>query len=73
MLSIRLPEEIETRLNTLAKETGRTKSHYVRQLILEHIEDLEDIHIAEQVLEDIRAGRDVPTSGDEFWANLKPR
>jgi len=31
MLAIRLPEEIEKRLDALAKQTGRTKSYYARQ------------------------------------------
>jgi RHH-type transcriptional regulator, rel operon repressor / antitoxin RelB len=57
MLAIRLPEEIEKRLDTLAKETGRTKSFYAREAILEHLDDLEDIYMAEQELADIRAGR----------------
>ena len=57
MLAIRLPEEIEKRLDALAKETGRTKSYYARQAILEHLDDLEDIYLAEQRLADIRAGR----------------
>ena len=35
MLSVRLPEEVETRLERLAKETGRTKSYYARAAILE--------------------------------------
>jgi RHH-type transcriptional regulator, rel operon repressor / antitoxin RelB len=57
MLAIRLPAEIEKRLDALAKETGRTKSFYVREAILEHLDDLEDIYIAEQRLADIHAGR----------------
>jgi RHH-type rel operon transcriptional repressor/antitoxin RelB len=57
MLAIRLQEEIEKRLDALAKETGRTKSFYVREAILEHLDDLEDLYIAEKRLADIRAGR----------------
>jgi RHH-type transcriptional regulator, rel operon repressor / antitoxin RelB len=57
MLAIRLPEEIEKRLDALAKETGRTKSFYVREAILEHLDDLEDVYLAEQRLADIHAGR----------------
>jgi RHH-type rel operon transcriptional repressor/antitoxin RelB len=57
MLAIRLPEEIEKRLDVLAKETGRTKSFYVREAILEHLDDLEDIYFAEQELAEIHAGR----------------
>jgi RHH-type rel operon transcriptional repressor/antitoxin RelB len=57
MLAIRLPEAIEKRLDRLAKRTGRTKTYYAREAILRHLEDLEDIHLAEKRLEDLRAGR----------------
>lgn len=42
MLAVRLPEAIEHRLEALAKATGRTKTYYVREAIVEHIDDLED-------------------------------
>jgi RHH-type rel operon transcriptional repressor/antitoxin RelB len=57
MLAIRLPEEIEKRLTTLAKTTGRTKTFYAREAILKHLDDLEDIYLAEKRLEDVKAGR----------------
>jgi RHH-type transcriptional regulator, rel operon repressor / antitoxin RelB len=57
MLAIRLPEEIEKRLDALAKATGRTKSYYVREAILEHLDDLEDLYLAEKRYENILAGR----------------
>ena len=57
MLAIRLPEDIEKRLDRLAKRTGRTKTYYAREAVLTHIEELEDIYLAEAALEEIRAGR----------------
>lgn len=57
MLAIRLPSKIEARLNALAKSTGRTKSFYVREALLEHLGDLEDLYLAEKRLQKIRAGR----------------
>jgi RHH-type transcriptional regulator, rel operon repressor / antitoxin RelB len=57
MLAIRLPPEIEDRLNALAAATGRSKTYYVREAILEHLDDLEDVYLAEQRLEELRAGR----------------
>jgi RHH-type transcriptional regulator, rel operon repressor / antitoxin RelB len=57
MLAIRLPENIEKRLARLAKRTGRTKTYYAREAILQHLEDLEDIYIAEKRLAEIQAGR----------------
>ena len=50
MLALRLPAEIEKRLDDLAKKTGRTKSYYAREAILAHLEDLEDVAIAEERL-----------------------
>ncbi len=50
MIAVRLPQEIESRLDNLAKLTGRTKTFYVREAILDHLEDLEDIYIAEKRL-----------------------
>ena len=57
MLAIRLPEDIEARLDKLAKRTGRTKTFYARQAILEHLDDLEDVFLAEKRLASLRAGR----------------
>jgi RHH-type transcriptional regulator, rel operon repressor / antitoxin RelB len=57
MLAIRLPPEIEARLEKLAKATGRSKTYYAREAIEEHLADLEDIYLAEKRLEEHRAGR----------------
>jgi RHH-type transcriptional regulator, rel operon repressor / antitoxin RelB len=57
MLAIRLPEKIEKRLARLAKRTGRTKTYYAREAILKHLEDLEDIYLAEKRMEEIESGR----------------
>jgi len=56
MLALRLPPEIEARLDALAKRTGRSKSFYARQAILEHLDDMEDIFLAEKRLEELRKG-----------------
>ena len=58
MLAIRLPQSIEKRLEKLARRTGRTKTFYVREAILEHLEDLEDMYLAEGALERIRSGEE---------------
>ncbi len=55
MLALRLPTDIERRLEVLARKTGRTKSFYAREAILRHIEDLEDYHLAQRRL--ARGGR----------------
>ena len=50
MLALRLPADLEKRLEALAAKTGRTKSYYAREAILEKIEDLEDYYLAEERL-----------------------
>jgi RHH-type rel operon transcriptional repressor/antitoxin RelB len=57
MLALRLPEDIESRLDKLAKATGRTKSFYAREAILEHLADLEDLYLAEKRLTKVRNGK----------------
>ena len=51
MLSVRLDPKIEKRLKALAAKTGRTKTYYVREAILEHLEDMEDRYLAIERLE----------------------
>lgn len=58
MLALRLPPDIEARLEALAKRTGRSKSFYAREAILEHLADLEDVYLAETRLEELQRDRD---------------
>ena len=50
MLALRLPAEIEQRLDALAKKTGRSKSYYACEAILRQIEDMEDYYLARRRL-----------------------
>lgn len=70
MLAIRLPTEVESRLEALAQATGRTKTFYARQAIVEHLDDLEDLYLAEQHLVDVRAGRSRTYTLDEVERDL---
>jgi RHH-type transcriptional regulator, rel operon repressor / antitoxin RelB len=65
LLAIRLPVEVENRLDSLAKATGRTKTFYVREAILKHLNDLEDLYLAEQRLIDLKAGKSQAVPMDE--------
>jgi RHH-type rel operon transcriptional repressor/antitoxin RelB len=56
--SIRLDPEIEQRLDFLASRTGRTKAYYLRELIEQGIEELEDYYLAADVLERVRKGQE---------------
>ena len=57
MLSVKLAADVDDRLNRLAKARGRTKASLAREAIVEHLEDLEDLYLAERRLIDNRAGR----------------
>jgi RHH-type rel operon transcriptional repressor/antitoxin RelB len=54
MLAIKLPEDIEARLTALAAKTGRTKTFYAKEAILEHLDDMEDKYLAINRLENPR-------------------
>ncbi len=51
MLSIRLDPDTERRLEELAARTGRTKSYYAREALLEHLDEMEDRYLAIERLE----------------------
>ena len=42
IIGIRIPKTIAHRLDTLAKRTGRTKTFYNREAIVDHLDDLEN-------------------------------
>ncbi len=54
MLNVRLPKEVEDRLEALAARTGRTKSYYARRAIVEFLEDQEDYLLVVAALEKSR-------------------
>ena len=56
-VSIRLPEDLRSRLEKLAKATGRSKTYYMLEAISEKLEDLEDLYLAEARTLALRAGR----------------
>ena len=70
MLALRLPKEIEIRLEKLAKSTGRTKSFYAREAIIEHLADLEDLYLAEKRLAKVRSGKSKTVGLNEVEAEL---
>jgi len=61
-VSLRLPDDLAERLGHLAQVTGRSKTFYMIEAIKEHIDDLEDLYLAEQRLIAIRASQTQPIS-----------
>jgi|UniRef100_E6QXC6 RHH-type rel operon transcriptional repressor/antitoxin RelB len=69
-VSIRLPDDVSMRLQDLAQLTGRSKTFYMIEAIREHLDDLEDLYIAEKRLIEIRAGRSKTYSLEEVERSL---
>ena len=54
--AVRLPDDTHERLQALAERTGRTATFYIREAIETHLEDLEDLYLAEQELRRMKRG-----------------
>ena len=68
--SIRLAPEIEQRLDFLASHTGRTKAYYLREIIEQGIENLEDYYLSADVLERVRKGQEKVHSAADVRKDL---
>lgn len=70
MLTIRLPIDLEKRLTDLSVRIGKTKTAIVREAILEHIDDLEDLYLAEMIHLRVKSGEEQVFTLDEVEAEL---
>ena len=66
MIAVRLPQEIEERLSSLAQRTGRTKTFYVREAVLTHLEDMEDYFLAAEAYAEHKASGKAAISHEEL-------
>ena len=48
IVSMRLSEEAVSRLDAIAKLTGRSKTYYMQEAVYRHLEDIEDVYLAEK-------------------------
>jgi RHH-type rel operon transcriptional repressor/antitoxin RelB len=70
MLALRLPPDLEARLDALARRTGRTKSYYAREAIVEYIDDLEDLYLAQKRYALVEKGKSKTLTLDELEAEF---
>jgi RHH-type rel operon transcriptional repressor/antitoxin RelB len=68
--SIRLDPDVEQRLERLAAQTGRTKAYYLRELVTNGLEDLEDFYLAAATMERVRKGEERVYTLDEAERDL---
>lgn len=71
LLSVRVEDGIGARLEKLAQETHRSKSFYVKEALLNYLDTLEDIYIADKRMEDLRAGKESILTSQEMWNDLE--
>lgn len=70
-MTVRLSPQLDERLSNLTKQTGRSKSFYLTQAIESYLENMEDLLIANAVLERVKTGKERTYSLDEVYNDIK--
>lgn len=52
MIEIQIPDDIANRLHAISQKTGKTENYYACDAILRFVEDMEDMELAQEVLND---------------------
>jgi RHH-type transcriptional regulator, rel operon repressor / antitoxin RelB len=66
MVTVRLPQELETELNSLVTTTGRTKSFYLTEALKYYLEDMQDRFELEKAIKDFYNGNQKTYSSEEL-------
>lgn len=69
--AVRLPDKLHSRLQALAARTGRTATYYIREAIEEHLDDLEDLYLAETVSRRLKDGKSKSRTLDEVEGEVE--
>lgn len=69
-VSLRLPDDVAERLQSLADLTGRSKTFYILEAIREHLDDLEDLYLAEQRYQDMQDGKSISVPLEDVIKSL---
>jgi RHH-type transcriptional regulator, rel operon repressor / antitoxin RelB len=68
--SIRLSADVQKRLDFLAARTGRSKAFYLRTLIEDGLEEMEDLYLATETLNRVRRGEELTFSSEAVRKDL---
>ena len=67
MLTLRIDDELNARITALAQKTGRTKTYFIKKLLVDAIDDLEDEMWAQEAVREYRAS--VARGEDQGWVD----
>lgn len=70
-MTIRLPEELDSRLTNLTQQTGRAKSFYLIQALESYLEDMEDLLLSNAIVERIHTGKEKTYTSQEVRDAIK--
>lgn len=70
VISVRVDGALADRLNALSAATGRPRAFYVREAIVEHLEEIEDYYLAVEVAQRVHAGTMRSYTAEEARAAL---
>jgi len=70
MIAVRVSPELESRINSLAKRTHRSKAFYIREALENYLSDIEDYYDAVKVSGQISSGKMKTYTLDEVEKNL---
>lgn len=70
MINFRADDELYSRLDRLARLTGRTKTFYVREAVTQYLADLEDAYSADRVIERLERREESTHDMDEVERDL---
>jgi len=69
-IAVRISDKLDNRLKKLAKKTHRTKTFYVREAIVQHMDELEETYSAEKALSKFEAGTQETISLEDLEKEL---
>ncbi|OOF59712.1 type II toxin-antitoxin system RelB family antitoxin [Rodentibacter myodis] len=70
-MTIRLPEQLDSRLTHLTQQTGRAKSFYLIKALESYLEDMEDLLLSNAVLERVQSGVEKTYTSQEVRDAIK--
>jgi RHH-type rel operon transcriptional repressor/antitoxin RelB len=69
-VTFRTTPELKERITNLARLTKRSTSYYYNLLLEEYLDDLEDIYLSDQVIKNIRKGKEDLIPAEEVFKEL---